>query len=115
MIFCFNLIPNLKNIVLAAVFKHVFAQSLSIHNKINVKHIAIKSDDVWTAHTITASALISASTVQLTISPALSKNADTIQRISYLGLHRLDADSVDLNYQGAKIVEASVPILEIGV
>lgn len=79
------------------------------------KHIAIKSDDVWTAHTITASALISASTVQLTISPALSKNALTIQRISYLGLHRLDADLVDLNYQGANIVEASVPILEIGV
>lgn len=79
------------------------------------KHIAIKSDDVWTAHTITASTLISASTVQLTISPALSKNAFTIQRISYLGLHRLDADSVDLNYQGANIVEASVPILEIGV
>lgn len=79
------------------------------------KHIAIKSDDDWTAHSIIASALTSASTVQLTISPALSKNADTIQRISYLGLHRLDADSVDLNYQGAKIVEASVPILEIGV
>jgi hypothetical protein len=79
------------------------------------KHIAIKSGDVWTAHTITASSLTSASTVQLTISPALNKAASSIQRISYLGLHRLDADSVDLNYQGANIVEASVPFLEIGV
>ncbi|KGH48994.1 hypothetical protein GS19_15570 [Acinetobacter idrijaensis] len=79
------------------------------------KHIAIKSNGVWTAHTITASALVSGSTVQVTVSPALNKSADSIELISYLGLHRLDADSVDLNYQGAGIVEVTVPILEIGV
>lgn len=79
------------------------------------KHIAIKSGDVWTAHTITASTQTTASTVQLTITPALNKTAASIERISYLGLHRLDADSVDLNYKGAGIVEVSVPILEIGV
>jgi len=79
------------------------------------KHIAIKSNGFWTAHTITASALVSGRTVQVTISPALNKAASSIQRISYLGLHRLDADSVDLNYQGANIVDVSVPILEIGV
>ncbi|EIM39478.1 hypothetical protein HADU_06514 [Acinetobacter sp. HA] len=79
------------------------------------KHIAIKSNGEWTAHTITASVLVSGSTVQVTISPALNKNADSIELISYLGLHRLDADSVDLNYQGAGIVEVTVPILEIGV
>lgn len=79
------------------------------------KHIAIKSNGVWTVHTITASALVSGSTVQATLSPALNKEASTVQLISYLGLHRLDADSVDLNYQGAGIVEVSVPILEIGV
>lgn len=79
------------------------------------KHIAIKSNGIWTAHTITASSLISASSVQITVSPALNKNANTIRLISWLGLHRLDADSVDLNYQGANNVEASVSILEIGV
>lgn len=79
------------------------------------KHIAIKSNGVWTAHTITASALLSATTVQLTITPALNKEASTVQLISYLGLHRLDADSVELHYQGADLVEVSVPILEIGV
>ncbi|MHA3083724.1 hypothetical protein ACX1NX_11290 [Acinetobacter sp. ANC 5383] len=79
------------------------------------KHIAIKCNGVWTAHTITASSLTSSSTVQLTISPALNKAASTIQRISYLGLHRLDADNVTLNYQGAGIAEVAVPILEIGV
>lgn len=79
------------------------------------KHIAIKSNGTWTAHAINASAIVSATTVQLTITPALNKEASTVQLISYLGLHRLDADSVDLNYQGAGIVEVSVPILEIGV
>lgn len=79
------------------------------------KHIAIKSSGIWSAHTVTASALTSPNTVQLTIVPALNKPASSIQRISYLGLHRLDADSVALNYQGASIIEVSVPILEIGV
>lgn len=79
------------------------------------KHIAIKSNGVWTAHTVTASAIVSGSTAQATLSPALNKNSSSIELISYLGLHRLDADSVDLNYQGAGLVEVSVPILEIGV
>lgn len=79
------------------------------------KHIAIKSNDAWTAHTITASAMVSGNAVQITISPALNRQSTAVKRISYLGLHRFDADSVDLNYQGAGIVEVSVPILEIGV
>lgn len=79
------------------------------------KHIAVRSNQTWTAHTITASALVSGSTVQVTVSPALNKNASSIERISYLGLHRLDADSIDLHYQGAGNVEVTVPILEIGV
>ena len=79
------------------------------------KHIAVRSNQTWTAHTITASALVSGSTVQVTVSPALNKNASSIERISYLGLHRLDADSIDLHYKGAGDVEVTVPILEIGV
>ena len=78
------------------------------------KHIAIKCNGNWSAHTITASTLTSASTVQLTISPALNKAASSIQRVSYLGLHRLDADNITLNYQGAGIAEVAVPILELG-
>lgn len=79
------------------------------------KHIAIKSNGSWTAHSIIASAPVAGNSVQITISPALNKNASAIERISYLGLHRLDADSIDIHYQGAGIAEVSVPILEIGV
>ncbi|NWK75669.1 hypothetical protein HYG93_15650 [Acinetobacter sp. SwsAc6] len=79
------------------------------------KHIAIKSDGIWTAHTVTASAPVAGNSIQITITPALNKNASAIERISYLGLHRLDADSIDIHFHGAGIAEVSVPILEIGV
>lgn len=74
------------------------------------KHIAIKSQDGWTAHTITASTATS-----LTISPALNKPVSSVNYVSYLGLHRLGADSITLNHQGANIVEANVVVLEIEV
>ncbi|WP_257223083.1 MULTISPECIES: hypothetical protein [unclassified Acinetobacter] len=76
------------------------------------KHIAIKANNTWTAHTITAS-VKSGSNTRLTISPALNKPATSIQMISYLGLHRLNNDSTDIHYRGGNITESSVSILEI--
>ena len=76
------------------------------------KHIAIKVNNVWTAHTITAAAKSGVNT-RLTISPALNKPAASIQMISYLGLHRLNNDSTDIQYKGGNITESSVSILEI--
>lgn len=76
------------------------------------KHIAIKTNDAWTAHTITAAVRNGANT-RLTISPALNKPAASIQMISYLGLHRLNNDSTDIQYKGANITESAVSILEI--
>lgn len=77
------------------------------------KHIAIKDKaGNWTAHTIT-SAVASGTNVRLTISPALSKPAANIEMISYLGLHRLNNDQIDIQYKGAHITESSVSILEI--
>lgn len=76
------------------------------------KHIAIKANDIWTAHTITAAVRNGVNT-RLTISPALNKPAASIQMISYLGLHRLNNDSTDIQYKGGNITESSVSILEI--
>lgn len=76
------------------------------------KHIAIKANDVWTAHTISNAVRVGANT-RLTISPALNKPASGIQMISYLGLHRLNNDSTDIQYKGANITESSVSILEV--
>ena len=76
------------------------------------KHIAIKANNVWSAHTITAAVKNGVNT-RLTISPALNKPAASIQMICYLGLHRLNNDSTDIQYKGGNITESSVSILEI--
>ena len=76
------------------------------------KHIAIKANNIWTAHTISNAVRVGANT-RLTISPALNKPASGIQMISYLGLHRLNNDSTDIQYKGANITESAVSILEV--
>ncbi|MHA3061176.1 hypothetical protein ACX1NY_11205 [Acinetobacter sp. ANC 4631] len=79
------------------------------------KHIAIEADNEWTAHTITASTLVNSTTVMLTISPSLNKPTASISIISYLTLHRLDADNIDITYRGAGFAESVISILEVGV
>lgn len=76
------------------------------------KHIAIKANGVWTAHTITNAIKFGAKT-RLTITPALSKQASTVQMVSYLGLHRLNNDMTDITYKGGGVSESAVSILEI--
>lgn len=79
----------------------------------NRKHIAIQDKSGnWTAHSI-SNAVQTSNTLRLTITPALNKAAVDIRMISYLGLHRLNNDSVDIQYKGAGITESSVAILEI--
>ncbi|RSC23561.1 hypothetical protein [Acinetobacter sp. FDAARGOS_515] len=76
---------------------------------ISRKHIAIKANDVWSAHEVTYVSSAADNKV-LTLNPEPPVN---IQRISYLGLYRLNSDSVEFNFLGADIVEAVVPILEL--
>ena len=79
----------------------------------NRKHIAIQDKSGnWTAHSI-SNAVQTSNTLRLTITPGLNKAAVDIRMISYLGLHRLNNDSVDIQYKGAGITESSVAILEI--
>lgn len=75
-------------------------------NRVN---IAIKSNGVWTAHTVT-NAVTSGANKVLTLSPS---PPTTIQRVSYLGLYRLGSDSVEFIFRGNDIIEANVPILEL--
>lgn len=75
----------------------------------NKSDIAIKSNGVWTAHSITNVATSGANKV-LTLSP---NPPATIERISYLNLYRLNADSVEFIFKGNDIIEATVPIVEL--
>lgn len=73
------------------------------------KNIAIKANGIWTAHSVTSSVVIGQNIVMnLTPQPPVN-----IERVSYLGLYRLNSDAVEFYFKGADIVEATVPIVEI--
>jgi hypothetical protein len=72
------------------------------------KHIAVKINDVWTAHVITAK-----TATTLTVSPALNVQRSAIQKICYLGLHRFDADQIEFQFLGAGKSQVTVPIVEL--
>lgn len=76
-------------------------------------HVAIEAGGVWYPRIISAPTSTGADTMQLTLSSALNVPANTIQRVSYLGLHRLDTDLIEFNYSSAKAVESSVRLLEL--
>lgn len=73
------------------------------------KNIAIKSNGIWTAHEVT-STVVNGENIDMNISPQPPLNID---RISYLGLYRLNSDAVEFYFKGADIVEATVPIVEL--
>lgn len=73
------------------------------------KNIAIKANGVWTAHSVTSSS-ISGENVVMNLTPQPPVN---IERVSYLGLYRLNSDAVEFYFKGADIVEATIPIVEL--
>ena len=77
------------------------------------KHIAVQIDGIWQPHEITDVVQSGPDTARLTVSPALYVEAADIQRISYLGLYRLNADAVTIKYHSAKLAEVVAPIIEI--
>lgn len=77
-------------------------------------HIAIeKSDGTWLARAIDASAQLDPDTVRLTLSASIAMDAAQIERISWLGLQRLDADRVEINWIGGLVAVIAPPIVEI--
>lgn len=76
-------------------------------------HIAIEANGVWYPRVISDPIQIDAEQVQFTLSSALNIAADSITRTSYLGLHRFDADRIELNWQGGGVVESNVQVLEL--
>ena len=73
------------------------------------KNIAIKANGVWTAHSVTSTS-VSGENIVMNLTPQPPIN---IERVSYLGLYRLNSDAVEFYFKGADIVEATVPIVEI--
>jgi hypothetical protein len=77
-------------------------------------HIAIKtSDGVYHTNTITDLSVVAGGLIQLTLTTQLNIDASTIQKISYLGLYRLDTDSIDLTFIGKNMAQTQVNIIEL--
>lgn len=73
------------------------------------KNIAIKANGIWTAHSVT-STNVNGQNIVMNLTPQPPVN---IERVSYLGLYRLNSDAVEFYFKGADIVEATVPIVEL--
>lgn len=73
------------------------------------KNIAIKANGIWTAHSVDSTS-VSGQNIVMNISPSPPVQID---RVSYLGLYRLNSDAVEFHFKGADIVEATVPIVEL--
>jgi len=76
-------------------------------------HIAIETPSGWLAREITAAGPVSDDVVELTLNASLAIDASVIGRVSWLGLWRMDADRVEINWIGGQVCSATVPVLEL--
>lgn len=77
------------------------------------KHLAFLSNGVWSPREVLSVAQINPDLLELTLDSTLNLAANSISRISYLGLKRLDTDNVELNWIGAGVCQVSINMLEI--
>lgn len=72
-----------------------------------------KQDGTWTTNTLSSPTIVALNNIQLTLGTSLGYDASLIRNICYLGLYRLDNDSVDLNWLKSRTVESTVNIIEL--
>lgn len=76
-------------------------------------HLAFDVDGTWFFRTVTAAAEVDANTIQLSLDTALNVAASAIQRISWLGLKRLNTDRVQIRFPGNATSESEFRLMEI--
>ena len=72
-----------------------------------------RMNGTWLARGISNPVQIDLERIQLTLSSALNIQASDIARISFLNLHRFDADLIEITWIGNNVAESEVQILEI--
>lgn len=78
------------------------------------KNIAIrKTDGTWLARRINNATVPLPGIMRLTLESSIAMNASDIGLVSWLGLKRLDADSIDITHMGNNRSQISVQMLEI--
>lgn len=78
------------------------------------KHLAIMLDDYsWLPRAVTGISDAGGGLINVAIDTPLFVDASRIRKISFLGLHRLDTDSVEVEWIGNNVSQSSIRILEI--
>ena len=75
--------------------------------------IGIETSSGWLLRQITDVVSIDATRMSLTLSSSIDVTKEQIRRISWLGLRRLDTDSIDINYTGAGVSNSGFMMVEI--
>ncbi|ASZ72302.1 hypothetical protein vBPaeSS218_00004 [Pseudomonas phage vB_PaeS_S218] len=77
-------------------------------------HIGILLDDgTWLLRTINAATASGTDTAVIGLDAPININANRIRQISFLGLKRLDADRVELQWNSNRVLECTVRMMEI--
>lgn len=76
-------------------------------------HIAVVLNDGTILPRAITNAVADGGNVILTLSESLDVDSSVVDRISYLGLNRLDSDRVELHWIGGGRCESSVPVAEV--
>jgi len=105
-----NLIIKNTGVVVSTLVTYLDSYIDYANNRI---HVAIQSNGLWYPRIISSPTQTDSDTVQYTLDTALNLPSESITRVSYLSLYRLDADNIEFNYNSPLSVETSVRILEI--
>lgn len=77
-------------------------------------HLAIQyNDNTWQIRTITGVSVVDGDTSAIGLNTPLNVDATFVKMVCYLGLKRLDTDSVTIEWVGGGVATSSIGILEI--
>ncbi len=80
----------------------------------NRVHIALEdADGTWYPRTVVDAVPLTASSMRLDLDTPVNVPADTVVRVSYLGLKRLEPDRVELNWFSGGAAQSSVRVVEL--
>lgn len=75
-------------------------------------HIAIQlRDGSWLTRSVTV--ILAGADATLTLDSNLNINSSLIEKICFLGLHRLDSDSIEINWIGNCVAKSSIRTIEL--
>lgn len=92
----------------------VARDSLTDWSTLPRNHVAFElKDGSWMVRTVSSITVISGTQVQLNLDTALAVPAESIYRVSWLGLKRLDTDHFELQWIGNGVMQLAMAVTEI--